>query len=79
MKTKVLNLDNKSAGEVELNDSIFGLEPRQDLIQRVVVWQLAKRRGRNKARVALARKVLTLVYYGLRDGEIRCLVQADAA
>jgi hypothetical protein len=27
----------------------------------------------------LARKVLTLVYYGLRDGEIRCLAQADAA
>src|ERR1700749_878847 len=45
MKTKVLNLDNKSAGDVELNDAIFGLEPRQDLIQRVVVWQLAKRRS----------------------------------
>src|SRR6185295_17120701 len=44
MKTKVLNLDNKAAGDVELNDAIFGLEPRQDLIQRVVVWQLAKRR-----------------------------------
>jgi large subunit ribosomal protein L4 len=28
-----------------LNDSIFGLEPRQDLIQRVIVWQLAKRRA----------------------------------
>jgi transposase len=41
--------------------------------------QIAKRRGRNKARVALARKVLTLVYYGLRDGEIRCLAPADAA
>jgi transposase len=41
--------------------------------------QLAKRRGRNKARVALARKVLTLVYYGMRDGEIRGLVHADAA
>jgi large subunit ribosomal protein L4 len=47
VKTKVLNLDNKSTGEVELNDSIFGLEPRPDLIQRVVVWQLAKRRGGN--------------------------------
>ena len=45
MKTKILNLDNKSAGDVELNDAIFGLEPRQDLIQRVVVWQLAKRRS----------------------------------
>jgi large subunit ribosomal protein L4 len=45
MKTKVLNLDNKAAGEVELKDEIFGLEPRADLIQRVVVWQLAKRRA----------------------------------
>src|SRR5678810_50948 len=45
MKTKVLNLDNKAAGDVELNDKIFGLEPRPDLIQRVVVWQLAKRRS----------------------------------
>src|SRR3569832_1707429 len=45
MKTKVLNLDNKAAGDVELNDAIYGREPRQDLIQRVVVWQLAKRRS----------------------------------
>jgi len=45
VKTKVLNLDAKATGEIELNDSIFGLEPRQDLIQRVVVWQLAKRRA----------------------------------
>ncbi len=45
MKTKVLNLDNKDAGEVELKDDIFGLEPRVDLIQRVVIWQLAKRRA----------------------------------
>jgi len=45
MKTKILNLDNTAAGDVELNDAIFGLEPRQDLIQRVVVWQLAKRRA----------------------------------
>jgi large subunit ribosomal protein L4 len=45
MKSKVLNLDNKAAGDVELNDAIFGLEPRPDLIQRVVVWQLAKRRS----------------------------------
>jgi large subunit ribosomal protein L4 len=45
MKTKLFNLDNKSSGDVELNDAIFGLEPRADLIQRVVVWQLAKRRS----------------------------------
>ena len=45
MKTKVLNLDSKASGEIELSDAIYGLEPRQDLIQRVVVWQLAKRRS----------------------------------
>ena len=45
MKTKILNLDNKASGDVELSDAIYGLEPRQDLIQRVVVWQLAKRRS----------------------------------
>jgi large subunit ribosomal protein L4 len=45
VKTKVLNLDAKDAGEIELNDSIYGLEPRKDLLQRVVVWQLAKRRA----------------------------------
>ena len=45
MKTKVLTLDNKASGEVELKDEIYGLDPRVDLIQRVVVWQLAKRRA----------------------------------
>ena len=35
--------------------------------------RIADRRGKNKARVAVARKLLTLVFYGLRDGEIRCL------
>jgi large subunit ribosomal protein L4 len=45
MKANILNLDNKSAGEIDLKDEIYGLEPRADLIQRVVVWQLAKRRA----------------------------------
>jgi transposase len=38
--------------------------------------RVAERRGTNVARVAAARKLLTLVYHGLRDGEIRCLAQA---
>lgn len=45
MKTKVLKLDASEAGEIDLKDDIFGLEPRIDLIQRVIVWQLAKRRA----------------------------------
>jgi transposase len=40
---------------------------------------IAERRGRNTATVAVARKQLTLVYYGLRDGHIRVLDQAKAA
>jgi large subunit ribosomal protein L4 len=43
MKASVTTLDAKSAGEVELADAIFGLEPRQDLIHRMVRYQLLKR------------------------------------
>src|SRR5262249_42560170 len=35
--------------------------------------RIAKRRGKQVAKVAIARKILTLCFYGLRDGEIRCL------
>jgi len=45
MKAKVLTLDAGDAGEIDLKDEIFGLEPRADLMQRVVRWQLAKRRA----------------------------------
>ncbi|HWC11963.1 MAG TPA: IS110 family transposase [Acidimicrobiales bacterium] len=39
--------------------------------------RIAERRGRNIGRVAAARRVLRLVYYGLRDGQIRCLTPAE--
>ena len=45
MDLKVSTLDGKSTGSVTLNKDIFGLEPRGDLIQRCIVWQLAKRRA----------------------------------
>ena len=45
MDLKVTTLDGKDAGSDTLNKEIFGLEPRNDLIQRCVVWQLAKRRA----------------------------------
>jgi len=41
--------------------------------------RVGARRGPNIGRVAAARQLLTLVYYGLRDGEIRCLNTTDAA
>ena len=45
MEMKVTTLEGKAAGSVTVSDAIFGLEPRQDLIQRYIVWQLAKRRA----------------------------------
>ena len=41
--------------------------------------RIAKRRGKQVAKVAVARKILTLCYYGLRDGEIRCLTTPNRA
>jgi large subunit ribosomal protein L4 len=43
MKTQVITLDAGEAGEIELDDSVFGLEPRADILHRVVRWQLARR------------------------------------
>ena len=45
MKVKVQKLDGKAAGDVELNDAVFGVEPRADILHRVVTWQLENRRG----------------------------------
>jgi large subunit ribosomal protein L4 len=45
MELKVTSLDGKAAGSVNLPDAIFGLEPRTDILQRCIVWQLAKRRA----------------------------------
>jgi large subunit ribosomal protein L4 len=45
MKAEVRTLDAGAAGSLELPDHIFGLEPREDLIHRMVRWQLAKRRA----------------------------------
>ena len=45
MDMKVTTLEGKEAGSVTLSDEIFGLAPRPDLIQRCVIWQLAKRGG----------------------------------
>jgi large subunit ribosomal protein L4 len=43
MKIDVKTLEAQSAGSVELSDAIFGLDPRTDILHRVVQWQLNKR------------------------------------
>ncbi|MBO90758.1 MAG: 50S ribosomal protein L4 [Pseudomonadota bacterium] len=45
MKCQVKDFNNKAKGQIELNDSVFGIEPRKDILARTVNWQLAKRRS----------------------------------
>jgi large subunit ribosomal protein L4 len=50
MDIKITTLAGKDAGKVALSEGIFGLDPREDILQRVVRWQLAKRQqGTHKA------------------------------
>ena len=49
MKVKVQTLDAKAGGDINLDDAIFGVEPRADILHRVVTWQLEKRRGTARA------------------------------
>jgi large subunit ribosomal protein L4 len=45
VKVKVQKIDGKASGDIELNDDVFGVEPRADILHRVVTWQLENRRG----------------------------------
>jgi len=46
VKVKLLNIDGSAAkGDIELSDAVFGVEPRADILHRVVTWQLENRRG----------------------------------
>lgn len=47
MKQDILNLENKNVGSIELNEAIFGLEVRADILHRVVNWQLARLQSGN--------------------------------
>ena len=45
MRIEITSLDGAAAGDIELPDAIFGLEPRSDILYRMVRWQLAKARA----------------------------------
>ena len=47
MKVQVKNLQNAAVGDIELDDAIFGVDVRPDLLARAINWQLAKRRSGN--------------------------------
>ena len=58
MKIDITSLDGQTDGSIELDDTIFGLRPRQDLIARMIRYQLAKRRAgthQTKGRAEIAR------------------------
>jgi large subunit ribosomal protein L4 len=61
MKLDVTTFDAKTAGSVELNEAIFGLDPRADILHRVVQWQLNKRQqgthhAKNRAEISRTTK-----------------------
>ena len=63
MQVKVQSFAGAAASDIELNDEVFGLDPRADILHRVVTWQLEKRRAtargtRERADVARTGKKL---------------------
>ena len=49
MKVPVQTLDAKKGGDIQLDETVFGVEPRADILHRVVTWQLSNRRGMARA------------------------------
>ena len=68
MKVNVQTLDAKGNGEIELNDEVFGVEPRADILHRVVTWQLEKRRGTARAARERSDVARTGKKYGRQKG-----------
>ena len=77
MKIAVTSLENKKAGDIELNDAVFGLTVRGDILSRMVNYQLAKRRaGTHKVKErgevsGATRKIKRQKGGGARHGSIR--------
>jgi len=68
MKVKVQTLDGKKGSDLELNDAVFGVEPRADILHRVVTWQLEKRRGTARAARERSDVARTGKKYGRQKG-----------
>ena len=64
MKIKSINLGNKTSKEINLNEKIFGIPPREDIVSRVIRWQLAKRRlGNHSVKTRSQVKMTTAKMY----------------
>ncbi len=65
MKLDVTSIDAGKAGSVDLSDAIFGLDPRSDILHRVVQWQLNKRQqGTHQAKTRAEINRTTKKMYG---------------
>jgi large subunit ribosomal protein L4 len=68
VKVKVQKLDGNASGDIELNDAVFGVEPRADILHRVVTWQLENRRGTARATRERSDVARTGKKYGKQKG-----------
>ncbi len=68
MTVKVQKLDGKASGDIDLNDAVFGVEPRADILHRVVTWQLENRRGTARAARERSDVARTGKKYGRQKG-----------
>ena len=68
MKVQVQTLDAAQSGDIELRDDVFGIEPRADILHRVVTWQLEKRRGTARAARERSDVARTGKKYGRQKG-----------
>src|SRR5437870_13891689 len=68
MKVPVKTLDAAAGGDIELNDSVFGVEPRADIFHRVVTWQLINRRAPARAARERSDVARTGKKYGRQKG-----------
>ena len=68
MKVTIQSLDGKAGKDIDLNDEIFGVEPRADILHRVVTWQLEKRRGTARAARERSDVARTGKKYGKQKG-----------
>ena len=68
MKVKVQTLDAKAEGDIDLDDAIFAVEPRADILHRVVTWQLVNRRAPARAARERSDVARTGKKYGRQKG-----------
>ena len=68
MKVEVKTIDAKKAGDIELNDAIFGLDARPDILHRVINWQLANRRAFARAAKERSQVARTGKKFGRQKG-----------